>query len=229
MAAANIRVFGLTGGLGSGKSSVAAHYRARGLPVIDADALARAVVAPGTPALSEIAAAFGDEMLRADGTLDRTQLARHVFADPAARGRLEQITHPRIQALRQAELGALAAAGQPLACYEVPLLFETGLESELRPVVLVVVPEAVQLERAMQRDHASEQDVRARLRAQLPLADKTRRADYLIDNSGPLSATLEAADGVLRRVCAELGVDVSRYFSGSAQPSPVGGGSVTRG
>jgi dephospho-CoA kinase len=229
MAAGNIRVFGLTGGLGSGKSSVAAHYRARGLPVIDADVLARAVVAPGSPALSEIAAAFGDDMLQPDGTLDRSKLGRHIFAEPTARERLEQITHPRIQALRDAELAELADAGQPLACYEVPLLFEKGLESGLRPVVVIVVPEAMQLERAMRRDQASEQHVRARLAAQLPLADKTRRADYLIDNSGPLAATLEAADDVLRRVCARLGVDPTRYFSTSAQPSPVGGGSVTRG
>jgi dephospho-CoA kinase len=228
MAAAKIRVFGLTGGLASGKSSVAAHYRMRGLPVVDADVLARTVVAPGSPGLGEIVAAFGAEMLQAGGTLDRARLARHVFADPAARERLERITHPRIQALRDVELGALAAAGHPLACYEVPLLFEKGLESQLRPVVAVVVPEALQLERAMRRDEASEEHVRARLAAQLALADKALRADYVIDNSGELAATLRAADDVLRRICADAGVDAARYFSASTQPSPVGGGSSTR-
>jgi dephospho-CoA kinase len=229
MTAAGIRVFGLTGGLGSGKSSVAAHYRARGLAVIDADALARSVVAPGSPGLSEITAAFGRAMLQPDGSLDRARLARHVFGDAAARERLEQITHPRIQALRDAEVAALAAAGEPLACYEVPLLFEKGLERGLRPVVVVVVPEELQIERAMRRDNAPEAQVRARLAAQLPLAEKARRADHVIDNSGALSATLSAADDVLRRVCAELAVDASRYFSAAAQPSPVGGGSTTRG
>jgi dephospho-CoA kinase len=228
MTAAKIRVFGLTGGLGSGKSSVAAHYRSRGLAVIDADALARSVVAVGTPGLREITAAFGTGMLQPDGALDRAKLARLVFGDAAARERLERITHPRIQALRDAELGSLAAAGQPLACYEVPLLFERGLEAQLRPVVVVDVPEEVQVERAMRRDHATEQHVRARLAAQIPLAEKARRADYVIDNTGSLSATSSAADDVLRRVCAELGVDASRYFSAPAQASPVGGGSEIR-
>lgn len=228
MTAATARVFGLTGGLGSGKSSVAAHYRARGLPVIDADALARAVVAPGSAGLAEIGREFGPEMLR-EGGLDREKLAALVFSDPAARERLERITHPRIQALRDARLRELEAAGEPLIGYEVPLLFEKGLEAGLRPVVVVSVPEALQMERAQRRDQASPAMVRARLDAQLPLSEKAARADYVIDNSGALSATLAAADEVLRRICAELGVDPGRYFGGAAQVTPDGAGSTTRG
>ncbi len=215
------RTFGLTGGLGSGKSSVAAHYRRRGLPVIDADALAREVVAPGSDGLAEVARAFGSGVLR-DGALDRSEVARRVFADPEARHRLEAITHPRIQARRDVLLGELAAAGEPLVCYEVPLLFEKGLEVGLRPVVVVSAPEAVSIERARQRDASSEAQVRARLAAQLPLAEKAARADYVIDNGGRLEDTLSAADAVLRQICRDVGVDAERYFSATAQLTPAG-------
>jgi len=226
MAATPLRVFGLTGGLGSGKSTVAEHYRRRGLPVIDADALAREVVAPGSPALAEIAREFGAGVLQGTA-LDRPKLAALVFADPAARQRLESITHPRIQALRDARLREIEARAEPLACYEVPLLFEKGLEASLRPVVVVSAPEALQIERAQQRDRASEAMIRARLAAQLPMAEKAARADYVIDNSGPLADTRAAADTVLRRVCEAVGVDPARYLA--AQATPAGGGSSSRG
>jgi len=121
----------------------------------------------------------------------------------------------------------LEARGEPLVCYEVPLLFEKGLDSGLRPVVVVSVPEALQVERAQRRDQASEAMTRARLASQLPLADKTARADFVIDNTGPLSETLVAADEVLRRVCQAVGVDPARYFTEHA--TPAGGGSTTRG
>jgi dephospho-CoA kinase len=227
MAATPVRVFGLTGGLGSGKSTVAAHFRRRGLPVIDADALAREVVAPDSPGLAEIVREFGAEVLQG-AELDRPKLAALVFGDPAARQRLESITHPRIQALRDARLSELGARGEPLACYEVPLLFEKGLEATLRPVVVVSVPEALQVERAQQRDRASEAMTRSRLAAQLPLAEKAARADHVIDNSGSLADTWAAADTVLRRVCESVGVDPARYLA-APQATPAGGGSSTRG
>jgi dephospho-CoA kinase len=222
-----LRVFGLTGGLGSGKSTVAARLRQRGVPVIDADALAREVVAPGSPGLAEVVAAFGADVLR-DGELDRARVASIVFSDPAARQRLEAITHPRIQALRDARLAELAASGEPLACYEVPLLFERGLERSLQPVVVVSVPEAIQIERARRRDQASEAMVRARLAAQLPLADKAARADYVIDNAGSLAATEAETDRVLWELCTAVGVDPARYFS-TPQATPPGAGNTTRG
>jgi dephospho-CoA kinase len=226
--AGSIRVFGLTGGLGSGKSSVAAHYRGLGLPVIDADALARAVVEPGSPALSDITREFGTELLR-HGALDREKLARIVFADSGARQRLEAMTHPRIQARRDELLRELEAAGEPLVCYEVPLLFEKGLETGLRPVVVVSVPEAVQIERARRRDGSTDAMVRARLDAQQPLSEKVARADHVIDNTGTLAATWEAADEVLRRICAQLGVSAARYFASARQATPAGGGNVSHG
>jgi dephospho-CoA kinase len=205
-----LRVFGLTGGLASGKSSVAAHLRSRGLPVIDADALARDVLAPGSEGLREVVQHFGPGVLQ-KGELDRQRLAAVVFSDPRELLRLEAITHPRIQERRSALLRDLAASGEPLACYEVPLLFEKQLDRELRPVVVVSVPEAVQVARARRRDGSTEAQVRARLAAQLPLAEKVARADYVIDNQGPLEATRAATDEVLRKICERLGIDPSRY------------------
>src|SRR5690606_12145629 len=142
-----------------------------------------------------------------DEGLDRKALGRVVFADPAARARLNAIVHPLVQRRRQELELELRARGEPLACYEVPLLYENGLERELSPVIVVSAPEALLVERAMRRDGLSEEAVRARLAAQLPLAEKVARADYVIDNSGLESATEARTDDVLRQICARLGVD----------------------
>ena len=206
-------MFGLTGGIGSGKSSVARYFRERGLPVIDADQLAREIVAPGSAGLSEVVAAFGPEVLNAAGELDRAALARRVFSDPAQRAALEQITHPRVRALARERFAELAAQGEPLAAYEVPLLFEVGLEQQYRPTVVVSCSAEQQLERAMRRDAQNQSAIRQRIAAQMPLADKARRADYVIDNTGAFEATRADADRVLRAVCAESGVDPARYLA----------------
>lgn len=209
----SLRVFGLTGGIGSGKSSVARHFRARGLPVVDADALAREVVQPGSAGLAEIVAAFGPEILGAEGELDRAALARRVFADPSERAALERITHPRVRALARTRFAELEARGEPLACYEVPLLFEVGLGATYRPVVVVNSGASQQLERAMRRDAQPRAAIEARIAAQMPLSEKAGRADYVVDNSGSPEATQVDADRVLAAICAEVGVDPARYFS----------------
>ncbi len=214
LAGVAIRVFGLTGGIGSGKSSVAERFRARGLPIIDADLLAREVVEPGAEALREIQACFGAEVLASDGRLDRAALAARVFSDPEARRALESITHPRIAALAQQKLDELAARGEPLAAYMAPLFYENALEKHYSPVVVVTASEAQQLERASRRDGVSAKDIEARLRAQLPLSEKAARADYRIDNSGTLSETWAQADRVLDAICASLSIPVERYPAG---------------
>lgn len=205
-----MRVFGLTGGIGSGKSSVAAHWRSRGLPVLDADTLAREVVAPGSEGLSAILREFGNDLLQG-GVLNRKELGRRVFGDKDQLLRLESITHPRIEALRQQRLAELEARGEPLVCAEIPLLFEKNMEAALRPVVLVSVPEALQLERATRRDGSAPADLQARIDAQLPLAEKRARADYVIDNRGTLEALHGAADAVLAQICHGFGVAPARY------------------
>jgi dephospho-CoA kinase len=206
-----LHLFGLTGGIGSGKSTVGRRFAERGVPVIDADQLAREVVEPGTPGLQEIVLRFGPAVLGPDGELDRKKLAARVFGDDEARRALNGITHPRVGALTAERTAALAARGERLACYEVPLLFEGRLEGVLKPVVVVATPLEAQVARAALRDGATPEDVLARVRAQMPLDEKIRRADHVIDNSGALAATLARADDVLDAVCAHFGIDPATY------------------
>jgi dephospho-CoA kinase len=205
-----LRLFGLTGGIASGKSTVAARFRARGLPVIDADVLARQVVAPGTDGLQAVVAAFGRDVLGPDGALDRPALARRVFADTAARRTLEGITHPRISALGFAHAEEIATRGEPLACYEAALIVENGAADGFRPLVVVACPQDVQVARLQARG-CSQDDALARVRAQKPLADKIAVADYVIDTTGTLQEGARRADAVLSDICARFGVDVGRY------------------
>lgn len=186
-----MRVVGLTGGLASGKSTFAAALRARGVHVLDADAIARDVVRPGTPALAEIVAAFGADVLDGSGALDRRAVAARVFADPEARRRLEAITHPAIRRVMLEETARLATAGRDLAFYDAPLLFEVGLDAALDSVVVVWAPRELQRARALARGGLAPEEADARLAAQLPLDEKARRADFVVANDGPPEA-LEA-------------------------------------
>ncbi len=206
-----LRVFGLTGGIGSGKSTVARRFAARGLPVIDADLLAREVVEPGTPGLAQVVAAFGEAVLGPDGRLDRKALGARVFGDAEARARLNGILHPLIREGFARKRVALEQAGEPLACYEAPLLVEVGLADSLRPLVVVALSEELQVARVMQRDQASHDHARARVSAQLPLSEKVALADYVIDNHGSERDTVEQADRVLDAIATSFGVDPARY------------------
>lgn len=197
-----IRVFGLTGGLASGKSTVAARFRARGVPVIDADQIAREVVEPGSEGLDRVVEAFGEGVLAPDGSLDRAKLGDLVFAAPERRRALNGILHPRIAALSAQRIAALDAAGEPLACYEAALLVENYLGDAFRPLVVVAVPPEVQIARARLRDGSTEEQARARVAAQLPLATKIAAADHVIDNAGDAAATERRADEVLDAIRA---------------------------
>ncbi len=206
-----MHLFGLTGGIASGKSTVAARLRARGVPVIDADELAREIVAPGTDGFRALVDAFGEGVLGPDGALDRKGLARVAFADDAARKLLNAITHPRIAALTAERAEEVRRAGEPLACYEAALLVENGIADAFRPLVVVACPEDVQLQRVQQRDSASREDALARIRAQKSLAEKVRVADYVIDTTGTLEQNRARTDEVLRAVAEKVGVDPARY------------------
>lgn len=196
-------LFGLTGGVASGKSTVGHLLRKHGVAVIDADVLARRAVEPGQPALREIEETFGAHLVP-NGKLDRTALGQLVFASPEARGRLNAIVHPQVARLLRDELSALVASSPigALVCYEVPLLFENGLDAWLRPVVLVACDEETQIQRAMDRNGWSRQHALARIAAQMPLADKRPRADYVIENSGDLAALEVNTLQVLKRLTA---------------------------
>ena len=175
---------GLTGGIASGKSTVSRQLAELGAHVIDVDILAREVVAPGEPAWQAIVEMFGRDVLRPDETLDRVRLGAIVFADPAARRRLEAITHPAIQARRRAALTALSADGfDGLVVQDVALLIEVGGAAHVdRLVVVYATPEA-QLTRLMRRDGLERAEAERRIANQMPLAEKVRLAHYVIDNS----------------------------------------------
>jgi dephospho-CoA kinase len=206
-----LRVFGLTGGIGSGKSAVAQGWRARGLPVVDADVLARAAVAPGSEALARIVDYFGAEFVNAAGELDRPRLGGIVFSDVEARRALDSIVHPAVRKLASERFAAIAALAEPLACYEVPLLYEVGLERTYSPVVVVNAPEALRQLRLAARAGLDQRQIAARVAAQMPLSEKVRRADYVIENNASLAALREQSDIVLDALCHALAIDPARY------------------
>jgi dephospho-CoA kinase len=176
---------GLTGGIGSGKSEVARLLAGHGAYVVDADAVAREVVAPGEPALALVADRFGSTIVRADGTLDRAALAAVVFADAAARADLEAIMHPAIRA----RSAALLAAAPPdsVAVYDMPLLVEQGLADAYDVVVVVDCPDEVRLARLVSGRGMAEADARARMGAQASREERLAVADFVIDNGGDLA------------------------------------------
>ncbi|WP_459940342.1 dephospho-CoA kinase [Deferrisoma palaeochoriense] len=198
-----MRLVGLTGGIATGKSTAARAFARAGAVVIDADRVARQVVEPGTEGLEAVRAAFGDGVLRPDGSLDREALGRIVFADAEARERLNRILHPRIQAeVDRRVREAVAADPKALVVYDVPLLFETKAEGRFDLVVVVYVPPELQLRRLMLRDGLAEKEAGQRLAAQMSIDEKARRADVVLDNRGPPERLEEAVTALVRRIRA---------------------------
>lgn len=183
------RVVGLTGGIASGKSTVSRMFQDLGARVVDADRLARRIVEPGKPAYRDIVRRFGRQVLKADGTIDRKRLGARVFADPRQLKQLNRITHPRIAREARREIAHHRAAGAPLVIYDAALLVENGWHRKLDGLVVVSVPEKIQLGRLMRRDGLSRQDATSRIRSQLPLSRRLEVADHVIDNSGTLDRT----------------------------------------
>jgi len=178
-------IVGITGGIGSGKSAVTTRFEQLGITVVDADLAARVIVEPGRPALDAIASHFGADILLQDGALDRAALRARVFADPLERKWLEQLTHPLIG---QEILDQIAASTSAYTILSSPLLLETS-QGELADCIVVVdVPEEVQIARTMSRDDNDEAQVRRIMDAQIARHDRLARADYVVDNSGPIEA-----------------------------------------
>lgn len=177
-------IVGVTGGIASGKSTVAQAFAALGVPWVDADDVAREVVEPGEPALAEIAERYGERVLQADGSLNRRALREIVFADEGERRWLESVTHPRIRQRIVAHLERLQAEGAPYVLLVSPLLFESG-QSELADRCLVIdVPESLQIARTAARDDVDDAQARAIVAAQMPRRERLARADDVIDNTG---------------------------------------------
>lgn len=194
---------GLTGNIAAGKSSVAQVWRALGAHLIDADVLARRAVEPGTPALREIARAFGNGVLREDGSLDRAALRAVVFADAAARERLERIVHPAVAALRDGEMEVARAAGAALVVADIPLLFEVGRQGVYDRVVLVDAPTAERLRRLVENRSLTPAEAERIIAAQMPAERKRDLADIVIDNAGTESDLRRRAAEVWERLVRE--------------------------
>jgi dephospho-CoA kinase len=178
----------LTGGIATGKSYVARRLREAGVPVVDADALAREAVAEGTPGLAAVTERFGRGVLNSSGELDRARLGEIVFSDAAARHDLEAIIHPIVRA-RIAEFFEHLPADRPFAVADVPLLFETGRERAFDRIIVVASSPATQIERIMTRDRLSREAAQQRLAAQIPIDEKVKRADYVIRTDGTHAET----------------------------------------
>ena len=189
-----MRLIGVTGGIATGKSTVDRMLEAHGAAVIDADQLAREVVRRGEPALEDVAARFGPDVMQPDGSLDRDRLGRIVFADPQARSDLDQITHPRITELMRDRVAAALAGPAPLVAVDIPLLFENAREPMFEGVLLVYAPREVQIRRLRERNGLDESAALQRLAAQLPIDEKRDRATWIIDNTDGLEATARAVD-----------------------------------
>lgn len=185
---------GLTGGIGSGKSVVSRLLAERGATVVDADLVAREVVEPGTPALAEIVEAFGPEVLRPDGALDRPALGARVFADPALLARLNAIVHPRVGERTTALLAEAAAAGAEVVVHDVPLLVENGMQNRYDSVVVVAASPETQLDRLLRLRGMSREEAEQRIAAQAPLADKLAVATHVVSNDGPLEELAPQVD-----------------------------------
>jgi dephospho-CoA kinase len=189
-----MRLIGVTGGIATGKSTVDRMLAVHGATVIDADELAREAVRPGERTLEQVASRFGPDVIRPDGTLDRSRVGAIVFADEAARRDLERITHPRIIELMQERIAAALAGPAPLVAVDVPLLFENAREAMFEGVLLVYAPRDVQLRRLHERNGLDEAAALQRLAAQLPIDEKRDRATWIIDNGDGLDATSRAVD-----------------------------------
>ncbi len=191
---------GLTGGIACGKSTVAAMLVRRGALLVDADQIAREVVLPGSPVLAQVAERFGQAVLLADGSLNRKKLGEFVFGNAAARKDLEAILHPPIRAIMKERMSRYEREHPDrLVVVDVPLLYESGLQHMFSEVMVVYVPKEIQVERLMKRDGLSPEQAAERLNAQMPIEEKKKLADVVIDNSGTLEHTERQIEEFWRR------------------------------
>lgn len=195
-----MRVVGITGGIATGKSTVAAMFAEKGAARIDADELARAAVEPCQPAYHDVVARFGKGIVRPDGTLDRQALGAIVFRDPAARHDLEAIIHPHVTRAIQARLAELRHSPNPppVVVVEIPLLFEAGLEYLVDKTITVTSEQRTQLQRLTTRTGLAPEEAMLRITAQMPLPEKERRADFVIGTDQPIEAVRAEVDRIWR-------------------------------
>jgi len=192
-------IIGLTGSIASGKSTVSAMLKEKGYPIVDADEIARLVVEPGTPVIQEIEEAFGREVIREDGSLHRENLGALIFGDEEKRKKLNGIIHPAIRTEMLKQKETHLANGANTIIMDIPLLFESKLQSFVERIIVVTVTPEVQKERLMKRNELTEQEAVKRIASQLPLAVKEAKADAVIDNNGTIEKTAQQLEDLLER------------------------------
>ncbi|OGP81228.1 MAG: dephospho-CoA kinase [Deltaproteobacteria bacterium RBG_16_64_85] len=197
-----MRVFGLTGGIGTGKSTVSRMFREEGLAVVDADRIAREVTAPGRPAYEAIVRRFGREVLLPDGRIDRKKLGGIVFSDAAKRAELEEITHPEIAIGIAAEIHRLESEGHRIAIVDAALIHETGRRARFEAVIAVHCGRMQQVRRLVERDGISDQQALRRIAAQMNPDEKARASEHVIDNSGDRASTRAQVRALVERIKA---------------------------
>lgn len=195
---------GLTGGIATGKTTISNYLKTKGIPVLDADEYARKVVEPGTPGLTDIVNTFGKQVLQSDGSLNRKLLGQIIFNDMTARQKLNGITHPRIQQMMTDELQKLAKGKTPLVILDIPLLLENHNIAGADAIMVVTVPESIQLNRLMQRNNLTKEEAQRRIDAQMPLSEKEKLADFIVDNSGTIANTLTQVDKVIQNITESI-------------------------
>jgi len=216
-------VAGLTGGIATGKSTVTQILADAGVEIIDADVIARRVVAKGQPAWKKIVAHFGGTVLRPDGEIDRPRLAALVFSNTARKLRLNRLVHPYVRR-RITEALARLRSDQPdaVVVLDIPLLFEAGMHRGLEEIIVVYAPESEQRRRLIQRDHLSVKEAAARIRSQMPIEEKRRRATVVIDNSGSRKQTRRQTMNLLRTLAARTRIESERSSSAGRVAKPSG-------
>lgn len=200
-----MKLIGLTGGIGSGKSTVAQLLVRHGWELVDADQIARDIVEPGQPALTELAQAFGDDILQEDGSLDRGLLASRAFTSREKTAVLNSITHPRINEETQARFDAARRGGADFVVYDMPLLVDKGLHKDMDATIVVDVDAEERVRRLVAYRGLDEEDARRRIAAQIPDDVRRAAADFIIDNNGPREALDEQVEGVVEKLRARLG------------------------
>ncbi len=195
-----LKWIGITGGIGTGKSTVAEIIRERGLSIVDADQVAREVVQPGSPGLQSVVDQFGSQVLNQDQSLDRQALAQIVFQDPKKLELLEQILHPLIQARVAHYKERFRASGASFAFYDIPLLFEKNMKNQFDLVIVVNAPREQIIERLRRRNKWSSQEIESRIRAQIPLDQKIAAADFVVQNDGDLAHLREQVMAIVSKI-----------------------------
>jgi len=195
------RIIGVTGGIGSGKSLLTACFNWKGVPSLDADEIARFALTPASECFDRAISVFGEKALRADGTADRAYIASRIFSDPLLRSELNGVIHPYV---REELLNRTETSGAPLIVWDVPLLFESGLDAFCACTIAVLCDEQIRIARVIDRDGASEAQARSRIRAQITDAERADRASYTISNESDIASFVRKASNLIERIRKEI-------------------------